>query len=1168
MAGSNVFPAILRAEYDPSGNAFPALEQAFKQSADRYRQTFTSAFNDVKALAQSALAIPRNAGGSLEIDSASYRRAADDAKALAIAQREIAEAARRVAAANPSEEYRQMAQGASAAARESEELAVAANKTAIAHERLEAELNQAKSATDRLVQSQRSGTTVNGALTNSFRANRQATTQAGQQLQDIVISLGSGQRASTVFAQQLPQLGFAISGASGKFGEFGRFLAGPWGVAVAVGGFALGGLVDKLFTSGDAADKTKNKTITLADAFGKLKIGTDESRKALEEYNSEQDRARKSTEDMIKLNLASAEARLKDALATREQLKARLEAAFRTTGGGPFGGEARTGAAVGEASTALAQNQSSIDLIAKTIGNLRIQDAVRDAKAAVDPIRAINDRYDDMAAAATRAAAGNDTLTKSLKGTLTGYELQRKAAVDAANEANKARTGSTDFTEGTLQSNKLALARFESELNKRGIFKAAGRTTFRTAADQNEIFKQGLTPLDGFKKRSPHQDYRALDPGVGKDNLTGAYAAAAAAGLKGFQIVKESGGRIHYQFKSATTDMQAFQEAEKDAADAAKELARDLDAVLKTFDPATSAAADYADQLATIARLSAAGVISGEQASQFRVAASLNNFDAEQDQFERAMQDTFERLGPKWQDALKTPFETGSDFMQVAEESMRKLAETLGLALSREGEQALNSIADLFGGRVARLLESLSRSARPGDSVNSVLNSVGAGKKEFNDALKNGLNSIFNKVFSSAGPFAKTLGSVLAGAQTGQASATIFQSITGGKSSKAGSQIGGALGEVAGKAIFSKLGAFAGPLGSIVGGILGGVVGGLFKKTPKGTATISNTGVSYTGSGSLKSGLTQLGTGVNSSLAGIADQLGGTVGNYSASITQKKKKFFVNGQKFTDEAEASRAVLLAAINQGAVQGIRQGAQNLLRAGTDIEKQLSKAVKFQDVFKQLKRIKDPIGAALDDLFLEFTTLKSIFTEASASAAEFAQLEELYGLKRAEAIKQATEQFTGALQSLIDDLKTGDNGLSLRDRLSNARALFDPLANDVRAGKTVDYDKFADNARLLIDIQRQLSGSTNDYFATFNEVLGLSQQALAGQQNVVSIASASNSPFTTPTNANTPVVTAINQQTTDLAAYLAAMNGNLGNILGYMQAASGAGGGYRQYAIYNF
>jgi len=100
------------------------------------------------------------------------------------------------------------------------------------------------------------------------------------------------------------------------------------------------------------------------------------------------------------------------------------------------------------------------------------------------------------------------------------------------------------------RTNAQAWADFKRELEKRGIVQAAGRTGFRSAADQNEIFRSqpGATPLDGYNRISRHQTHQALDPTRASFNANGAMEAAQAAGLKGFKIVSESGGRKHFEW--------------------------------------------------------------------------------------------------------------------------------------------------------------------------------------------------------------------------------------------------------------------------------------------------------------------------------------------------------------------------------------------------------------------------------------------------------------------------------------------------------------------------------------------------------------------------------------------------------------------------------------------
>ena len=56
-----------------------------------------------------------------------------------------------------------------------------------------------------------------------------------------------------------------------------------------------------------------------------------------------------------------------------------------------------------------------------------------------------------------------------------------------------------------------------------------------------------------------------------------------------------------------------------------------------------------------------------------------------------------------------------------------------------------------------------------------------------------------------------------------------------------------------------------------------------------------------------------------------------------------------------------------------------------------------------MFKDLKKIKDPVGAAIDDINTEFKSLIKIFKEAGATTEETAQLEELYNIKRKAAVE---------------------------------------------------------------------------------------------------------------------------------------------------------------------
>ena len=292
--------------------------------------------------------------------------------------------------------------------------------------------------------------------------------------------------------------------------------------------------------------------------------------------------------------------------------------------------------------------------------------------------------------------------------------------------------------------------------------------------------------------------------------------------------------------------------------------------------------------------------------------------------------------------------------------------------------------------------------------------SLGKGKngeiRLLGEELTKGFDKVLQGVFGKNGTFTNLLQGAGVGTAVGQ---VLF-----GQNNK-GAQIGGAIGGALGTVV-------GGPIGNVIGSLLGSVVGGIFNKRPRGAGSVSAGSMSSSANdASIKDGLDSFGLGLQQSIAAIAQQLGGTVGAYSVGIGRYKDYYQVSsraddprlgnsyfGKKSSsalydglDAAAAMRAAILAAIEQGAIKGIRDGALRLLKAGKDVESQLAKALKFQGVFEELKASTDPLGAALNDITKRFDELRAIFAEAGASAEEYAQLEQLLAIKRAEAADDA-------------------------------------------------------------------------------------------------------------------------------------------------------------------
>lgn len=273
------------------------------------------------------------------------------------------------------------------------------------------------------------------------------------------------------------------------------------------------------------------------------------------------------------------------------------------------------------------------------------------------------------------------------------------------------------------------------------------------------------------------------------------------------------------------------------------------------------------------------------------------------------------------------------------------------------------------------------------------------------------------------------LGGVLAKVISGMQIGNLVGGMVG---SKTGGTIGGGIGGALGKKLLTgtltkiapELAKFAGPLGALAGGLLGGVIGGLMKKTKTGSVTLNQIAGgamerTLTGnSAQLKDIANNMANGLLKGLGNIAEQLGGALGgNVKVSLGMRKKDYVVDptgagrtkgaGVKNfgTDEAAAVAYVTQLAIQQGIVTGISAGAQTLIRAGADLNEQVQKALKFDQVFKDLVRETDPLRSSLDELSTEMEKLKVIFGEAGASAADYAKLEELYAIKQAKAIFEA-------------------------------------------------------------------------------------------------------------------------------------------------------------------
>jgi len=437
--------------------------------------------------------------------------------------------------------------------------------------------------------------------------------------------------------------------------------------------------------------------------------------------------------------------------------------------------------------------------------------------------------------------------------------------------------------------------------------------------------------------------------------------------------------------------------------------------------------------------------------------AMLEAYRFEQEALEKARQEHID-LTPDQIAAIKA---TGAAYGEMRAE--------IDNAASRLG--ALNGM--LGKGALSKFMGVLTSN----DPITSLLNMGGLGSlaglatsdgqasyKKQAQIISDGITKVFPKM-------SKQLSGSLAGAIQSAGIGMISGRLLGGrsKSEQAGSAIGGALGgskaveKVLGKGLegISKgLGDFAGPLGSMLGGVLGNVLGGMMTKVKWGRVDLSSSGVSAASgnSGSSEKAALQTGNSIFSGLKDLATQLGGVIGDFGKiSVGVRHGDYRVNeggtslkvkkgAVDFNDDAEAAVAYAMKlAIERGAITGIRNSTNNLLKAGDDLQAQLQKAMSFEGVFTELKGVTDPVGAALDEVNRQFDQLRVVFKEAGATAEEYAQLEQLLTIRRNEALDKERDAIED-IRSRIAEAQGDDNTVK---QIARAKELKDALNDNVRA-----------------------------------------------------------------------------------------------------------------------
>lgn len=298
-------------------------------------------------------------------------------------------------------------------------------------------------------------------------------------------------------------------------------------------------------------------------------------------------------------------------------------------------------------------------------------------------------------------------------------------------------------------------------------------------------------------------------------------------------------------------------------------------------------------------------------------------------------------------------------------------------------------------------------------------------------------------VFGFNGPFAATLQSILGVA---------------GPIAAGGEFISGLINKILGKSYSKGIGSLFGAIPGLIGGLIGG--------SDRGAAIFGPGGVSgfYGDTKKFKDQAGDIAGGILATLQQIADQFGSDLntGIGKVSIGIRDGKYIVDPQgrgytktsKYkdlvsfgTDAEAAAEYALKLMLERGAIT-MRAGSLKLIKEATDLQEGLEKALAFEQVFKEIEQSANPFVSALDAMKAEFDELKAIFTEAGASAAEFADLQEYFTRQQQRLVEEMMSSFRSTFYSDAENAafarqqiaaKLGPMGLGHIDTVAEYRAL---------------------------------------------------------------------------------------------------------------------------------
>lgn len=1186
-----------------------------------------------------ALSVQRNNAGSLDLGVDELNRAAVAQQQRAIAAREVADATLRAAKAEGgfNVEMRESVAAARQLAQAEEAAAASMRAQAAAADAVQKELNQSKSAIDAVVAAEKRGTTARGSVVNSVRAERVAFVQLGQQMQDVTVQAQMGTNAMTIFAQQVPQAAFALSGLSNsanatkaRIGALATFMSGPWGAAIFAATAVLGPLIYNLLQTGDAAEEAEKKSYDFSRGLAFLSEEARRTSGAMQQLQQEMRSAIAIQGNFLRSNQLVAQG---DAEALRRRLalhRAVLKEEQAKGEGLGFLFPTLNGVDRFKISYLKEQIARDTEVLKAT------ETAIVDGALAIqqqsliesrDPVAAARGQFErDVAQLNERRRRtlenSNDPLFGVNNPDIVISEEQYNAELGrlldlkkGAEEAAKAggRRGGRSRDRGARQAaaevrRAQQLAEFAEDAGKKI---ANLRDQFSDipseVAKSNKAVRELNDIISDLDRRKPEgfadlvveaEKLRDLIPTIGIDRavadmtedfntqlgirqliLEGREDEAEVLGImldledRFGAIARERKGEIEDIVEARRREFEELERIEdlQNAYLSATQSLRgeleslfsgdgfDLESIGKRLTAQIQVETIFGDALREIDEVTKSGFSRNVDALKLEVDRSGD-----------ALSDFTEALAIATERVINPDIAAPAAGVSAANDNSTDIDGTIIVNGTTKGIENSRTIigmtpleyAELVGDKLTNpLLRGLEDAVGPklAASLQGVLSGAIAG-----NIVGGEVGAVIGALRGIEGlpeGISKVLDDALGGAATGSTVNGILGAF-GIETSKTGSQIGGALGAATGL-----------PGGDIVGALAGGIIGKLIGSAKRGSATVTgvDNAISTRGnSSSRREAALGLGGGIQDAIRSIADQLDAEIGSFAVSIGVRDDNFRVDrsGRGITktkngavdfgqDEAAAIAFAVGDAIADGAIRGLTAAENRLLRANKDIEDAIADVLTFRGVFDELRERTDPVGFAISELNKEFEDLIDLFTRAGATSEEFADLEELYALRRAEALEGATERVVGSLQDLINDLTIGDNGLSLRDRRNNALDEYTALRARVESGDTSAIDDYAEAAQTLLDLERQIFGSQEQYFDRFDEILAFSRSVVSDQERLIQDAVDLGSPFDSrAANDNEAVISSIERLGDRIVDALGVVNGN---IVTQFENGGGLGGG---------